>query len=488
MGNIWLHKTRFADYCKKWGLRADFASDYEKRSRSSGGYDSMMGMVCHHAASNKNSTLSGALHWATVSSPVKPVGSGTVSRKKDGPKILIWASGATNTAGKGGARLTTRGVIPKDAANRVTFNIEAENNGTDEGWAEEVCDIYVLLACVWMDWATHETPGAPVQVGDIMAHFEWAPGRKIDPAGASRFNGYVKGAKWNMDLFRAEVYQRYLRGPSNTKPEPTPTPTPTPTETGTYTVVSGDGWYAIARKVGFPLNDILKLNGATINTPLHPGQVLKVPASVKPTPPPNVTGLEAEFKTLSPGQLPPAMSWTLDQYPTYTRWLQVVFWKFGWFAGPVNGMWTDAWQDRIKFVQGEFKLKDRSGVWTQESIDAIGKWWKEQAKPEPAPPVVTEQTRLEDEFRTLSRGSLPGAMPWPTSVYPEWTRWLQVVFWKFGWYSGPVNGNWTREFQDRVAFVQKEFGCRQRDGVWTAEIRDKVHSWWQHRDQNRLYQ
>jgi LysM repeat protein len=46
---------------------------------------------------------------------------------------------------------------------------------------------------------------------------------------------------------------------------------------GTYTVVSGDGWYAIATKLNVPVDSLLQANGATLQTPLHVGQILKVP-------------------------------------------------------------------------------------------------------------------------------------------------------------------------------------------------------------------
>lgn len=47
---------------------------------------------------------------------------------------------------------------------------------------------------------------------------------------------------------------------------------------GTYTVVAGDYWVGIARKLGVDYNALLQVNGATASTPLYPGQTLKVPA------------------------------------------------------------------------------------------------------------------------------------------------------------------------------------------------------------------
>jgi DNA-directed RNA polymerase specialized sigma24 family protein/LysM repeat protein len=51
----------------------------------------------------------------------------------------------------------------------------------------------------------------------------------------------------------------------------------------TYTVVSGDGWYAIAKKVDVPVDSLLQANGAALSTPLHVGQILKVPPKAPPT-------------------------------------------------------------------------------------------------------------------------------------------------------------------------------------------------------------
>lgn len=44
----------------------------------------------------------------------------------------------------------------------------------------------------------------------------------------------------------------------------------------TYKVKKGDGWHRISKATGVPLDQLLKLNGATTNTMLHPDQVLKI--------------------------------------------------------------------------------------------------------------------------------------------------------------------------------------------------------------------
>ena len=60
------------------------------------------------------------------------------------------------------------------------------------------------------------------------------------------------------------------------KEETKSTETSTTTSTGSYTVVSGDGLYAIARKTGTNIQDLLSLNGLTLNSTIYPGQVLKL--------------------------------------------------------------------------------------------------------------------------------------------------------------------------------------------------------------------
>jgi len=48
---------------------------------------------------------------------------------------------------------------------------------------------------------------------------------------------------------------------------------------GTYKVVKGDGFYAIERKTGVPVDQILAANGFKLNTVIQPGQVIKLGSS-----------------------------------------------------------------------------------------------------------------------------------------------------------------------------------------------------------------
>jgi len=44
----------------------------------------------------------------------------------------------------------------------------------------------------------------------------------------------------------------------------------------TYTVLAGQGWYAVSAATGVPVARLLSLNGATLSTVIHPGQRLRI--------------------------------------------------------------------------------------------------------------------------------------------------------------------------------------------------------------------
>ena len=63
---------------------------------------------------------------------------------------------------------------------------------------------------------------------------------------------------------------------------------------GTYTVVSGDGLYAIARKIGTSIDDLLSLNGLSLNSTIYPGQVLTLSGNSESAPAAESTESTAE--------------------------------------------------------------------------------------------------------------------------------------------------------------------------------------------------
>lgn len=44
-----------------------------------------------------------------------------------------------------------------------------------------------------------------------------------------------------------------------------------------YTVQPGESWYSIAEEQGVDIDELLRVNGATKETMLYPGQVIKIP-------------------------------------------------------------------------------------------------------------------------------------------------------------------------------------------------------------------
>jgi len=126
--------------------------------------------------------------------PDNPVSNGLLDRTG---LFTIIGAGATNHAGKGGPWAASRGTIPLDSANSYCFGIEAANAGTGEPWSQAQQEAYTRMVKALCDAYLLRN------ATDTVAHREWAPSRKIDPAGASR---WAKGADmWNMQAFRADV-------------------------------------------------------------------------------------------------------------------------------------------------------------------------------------------------------------------------------------------------------------------------------------------
>lgn len=283
MGDITL--ARLPEFLDRWAVPYDLVPGWETRGRASGGLAAMRGISVHHSAGATNGTLPQAIRYATVTAKDKPIGNGTISRTKDGPKLVLWAGLASNTAGKGGPRLSSRGLIPLDSANAVTVAWEAENNGVGEVWPDEMCDLYVRACCATIEWANACTPGAPLGPGDVFAHFEWTT-RKIDPWGPSRFTD-GQNKQWNMDRFRGEIFLHLIAGPAGATPPPPAEPVNAPT----YRVQNGDGWWTVSRALGFSIAELKATNpGKDV---LHPGDIVHAPASSPAVPqPPDPTPVD----------------------------------------------------------------------------------------------------------------------------------------------------------------------------------------------------
>ena len=202
MGSLWL--SELPDWFEDAGLEVRCWDGWETRSRSSGGYTQLWGAIVHHTASNTSPDNDCSYMWDATSGD-QPIGALLLERSG---RVTIGAAGATNCAGKGGPLATSKGTIPADSGNSYAFNIEAANNGVGETWPDDQQDAYTILVACLCDHLDLDS------ARDVVSHFEWAPDRKIDPAGNSRYAS--GGDKWDMDAFRTDC----IVG----------TPTPTPPE------------------------------------------------------------------------------------------------------------------------------------------------------------------------------------------------------------------------------------------------------------------
>lgn len=213
MGSIWLSGRtvgypNVVDVLRAAGVNVETFEGWETRSRSSGGFEAFLGVVCHHTASQ--TTPQNDLHFMVYGSPDAPVSNGLLDRTGT---FTIIAAGASNHAGKGGGSSSgggapwyaSKGQVPPDSANSRCFGIEAANNGVGEPWPQAQQDAYVKMVRALCD-----AYGFVVD-SDVRSHEEWTPPRKCDPTGPSRFappgNGRgCNGADlWSMPTFRAEV-------------------------------------------------------------------------------------------------------------------------------------------------------------------------------------------------------------------------------------------------------------------------------------------
>jgi hypothetical protein len=151
------------------------------------------GIGIHHDAAPAGMSLENRCRYAWENAQYRPIGA--LWLHTDG-RVMVGATGATNTQGMGGPYKTSRGTIPLNAGNRYVLSIEASNNGIGEVWPEAQQDAYVKMCRVLCDWLTLDPKT------DVFAHFEWTS-RKYDPAGPSRYAAGV--TKWNMPAFRSDV-------------------------------------------------------------------------------------------------------------------------------------------------------------------------------------------------------------------------------------------------------------------------------------------
>lgn len=203
MGTYWLDGRLGADWppldvvARGAGLDVSTWSGWQNRSRSSGGFTAVRGVVVHHTASPTTVTFQNDWSYCAVGHPDAPVANMLLGRQG---QLGIHAAGASNHAGKGGPWSCSSGVVPADSANSNMIGIEASNNGVGETWAPAMLDAYERLVAALCD-AYRLDPAR-----DVVAHYEWGgpvvgqPGRKIDPFGPAGGPGfaYAGARSWAM--------------------------------------------------------------------------------------------------------------------------------------------------------------------------------------------------------------------------------------------------------------------------------------------------
>lgn len=199
MGAYWLHN--FPAEASARGLTVRLWPGWELRSRASGGYDEIRGVIWHHTASPLSWTTNQNCSYIFTGAPFPPISSFYVGRGGD---IVLGAAGAGNHAGLGGPYYSTsRGPIPQDRANQYMIGIEAGNTGTGERWSQAQLDAYDRLTEVICDvYGLDPTT-------DVILHRTWAPDRKIDPAGPTlsrpSWGGTSGVHTWNLLAVRADL-------------------------------------------------------------------------------------------------------------------------------------------------------------------------------------------------------------------------------------------------------------------------------------------
>lgn len=213
MRALWL-----ADVLRAAGLSVVEMPGWQTRGKE---LDAIEGVVSHHTASPPNSTLAANLNVVTNGNGIAPGPIAQLLLGRDGTWYVI-ASGKANHAGAGGPW----GWLPYSppgqlsTANARTIGIEAINSGIGEPWAAAMVISYEIGCAALLK-------RIGVGVDRLLTHHEWAPTRKIDPAGptSGRVKTLPKSQTWDGDAWRALV-AKWMQPP---EPEPLP-PTPIPSE------------------------------------------------------------------------------------------------------------------------------------------------------------------------------------------------------------------------------------------------------------------
>lgn len=177
------------NHLRHWGLRVDAVEGWRERGRPYNFYPKAI--IAHHTASGAQSGNFASERIVTFGRSDLPGPLCQFLLGRDG-KVRIIAAGYANHAGYGGPIAG----IPQNQGNTYCYGIEAENNGVGEPWTTAQLNAYYRLCAALLVWLGTK------DVSKVFGHKEWAPSRKIDPAGI------------NMDFFRTQVKAALTQGPT----------------------------------------------------------------------------------------------------------------------------------------------------------------------------------------------------------------------------------------------------------------------------------
>lgn len=183
------------DLLRKHGLNVKTIDGWRYRGRpaSTGGF-SPVGVLCHHTATPKSSSVDAVNHLLVVGRSDLPGPLCHLSLGRDGTVYVI-AAGRANHAGVAKAS----GTVAAGDGNELYIGIEAMNDGVGEPWPDAQFNAYVLLCaalCVEITKNSYKT---------VRAHKETSVTGKVDP-------------RFDMNVFREKVAAKIeeLKSPTTT--------------------------------------------------------------------------------------------------------------------------------------------------------------------------------------------------------------------------------------------------------------------------------
>lgn len=217
MGQFWLHDL---DDILAKGVGRGIEElvpihGHETRSRSSGGFDSLNGILKHHTASGPSWNWDKDIEYLAFTNQYAPSPIANLYHDRNG-RVAIIADGASNHGGLGGAYKPDGPIyVEVNRANQTLIGNEMGNNGVGEQWpwkqimASLTTDALICLAERW----------SPERV---FAHKEYCgpgttqPGRKIDPFGPWQNHPqqfWPDGTSWGpgqgtLDIYRSLVAKK----------------------------------------------------------------------------------------------------------------------------------------------------------------------------------------------------------------------------------------------------------------------------------------